>query len=417
MTDFYLQNPPMQPKAEVADYVEQNGILVPRRFESLREGRKAVGNVLFRSEHPQDYAGISDLFNGKSINDEEVQKCKKDYEEYGDEGYSCMGNTEGEKINAKIRKLISETNGMEGEEELRELLFQEEIQNPKYYAELLGLDLEDVKSGLSYSVWEKIDGFNRTICGDSNIKGRYHIYSKRVTKKDKPDTSFVDYNYFFNHTTYDNGKLTQSGYDLTEDLEGGLEDLIRFYEQVRNLPNFDTNHCPILEVQTLDDGTNYFLQYHRGRDFEESTFILDREKEVNEIEVEFVRGATNPEGIEVNSTIYRPNFSSLPVEEGAFDMSYRAPVYTELMLREERSPFQFIDRGFQHIGVRCFDHMSKSLLLKPQISVVFKEDLEEVIGINDFMPLWEQTKKTNKPTTAKLKLVSDGRKAYIKYLG
>jgi hypothetical protein len=35
--DYYLVNPPQKPKAEIAKYVESYGILVPKRFDSLKE--------------------------------------------------------------------------------------------------------------------------------------------------------------------------------------------------------------------------------------------------------------------------------------------------------------------------------------------------------------------------------------------
>ena len=64
--DYYLQNPEAlegQPKKTIADYVEQNGILVPRRFDSLSEARKSHKRILLRSEHLQEYDGISGLLD------------------------------------------------------------------------------------------------------------------------------------------------------------------------------------------------------------------------------------------------------------------------------------------------------------------------------------------------------------------
>ena len=64
MTDHYINNPEElkgQPKRTIADYVEQNGILVPKRFDSLAEARRFDGEVLLRSEHTQDYDGASGM--------------------------------------------------------------------------------------------------------------------------------------------------------------------------------------------------------------------------------------------------------------------------------------------------------------------------------------------------------------------
>ncbi|HUD44957.1 MAG TPA: hypothetical protein VMR41_05410 [Patescibacteria group bacterium] len=32
--DYYLLNPPGQPKHDIADYIEGNGVLVPRRYDT-----------------------------------------------------------------------------------------------------------------------------------------------------------------------------------------------------------------------------------------------------------------------------------------------------------------------------------------------------------------------------------------------
>ena len=56
--DYYIANPSAlcgQPKRMIAEYVEQKGILVPRRFESLEKARLSEGEVLARSEHVHEY--------------------------------------------------------------------------------------------------------------------------------------------------------------------------------------------------------------------------------------------------------------------------------------------------------------------------------------------------------------------------
>lgn len=57
IVDYYLEDRARlegQPKRAIADYVEQNGIMVPRRFGSLQEARASGKEVLLRSEHQQD---------------------------------------------------------------------------------------------------------------------------------------------------------------------------------------------------------------------------------------------------------------------------------------------------------------------------------------------------------------------------
>ena len=70
--DYYEADPrrlQRTPKKTIADYVEQNGILVPRRFTSLREARASGVFTIARSEHEQDYAGVSGIFESLRLED------------------------------------------------------------------------------------------------------------------------------------------------------------------------------------------------------------------------------------------------------------------------------------------------------------------------------------------------------------
>ena len=58
----------------------------------------------------------------------------------------------------------------------------------------------------------------------------------------------------------------------------------------------------MIEVQTVND-TNYFLQYHRTRDFRPTTFTLERTAETGETEALLVRGSTPEEGIVCDVTV------------------------------------------------------------------------------------------------------------------
>ena len=64
MIDYYLEDTTRlngQPKRTISDYVESQGVLVPRRFATLEEARRSRVKVIARSEHEQDYDGVSDL--------------------------------------------------------------------------------------------------------------------------------------------------------------------------------------------------------------------------------------------------------------------------------------------------------------------------------------------------------------------
>ena len=62
--DYYLEDPNRlkgQPKKTIGDYVEQNGILVPNRFNSLKEAKKSGKKIFLRSERSQDYWGLQEF--------------------------------------------------------------------------------------------------------------------------------------------------------------------------------------------------------------------------------------------------------------------------------------------------------------------------------------------------------------------
>ena len=82
---------------------------------------------------------------------------------------------------------------------------------------------------------------------------------------------------------------------ITSEMKESLDDVIELYETIRNIQKFDPNHCPIVEFQTDKYKNNYFLQYHRTRQMEHTTFILDRDLQEDEFEAVYVRGATPPE--------------------------------------------------------------------------------------------------------------------------
>ncbi len=70
--DAYVQNPQLlngKPKETVASYVEQNGILVPRRFCSLEEAVQSGKPFIVRSEHQDEYSGPSGLLSSVIVDE------------------------------------------------------------------------------------------------------------------------------------------------------------------------------------------------------------------------------------------------------------------------------------------------------------------------------------------------------------
>ena len=383
MKDYYLKNLNElrgQPKRTIADYVESQGILVPRRFDSLKEGRKSHKAILLRSEHPQEYGGVSGMLDSFQLSSPFVNVKRSNNVEEAKQGY------------------------LKGEEESHGTpVF-------KQYCNFLSLDAENFKDQVSFSIWEKLKGYNRTVVADSAIKGRYHI----MTFEDGG-------NHLHNYCIFESGNLREHVHEsglLTSQLVQELPELVKDYERVRNLDNFDQNHCPIMEFQTVN-GRNFFLQYHRGRDFKESTFKLDRKPKKGEVEMQFVRGATSKEGIKCKTTLYyftgdKERWSLPSSEEGSFDLHYNS-MLTELMVRK---------RKFQFIGTNANDglnwtlkkfvvnHNNRSKLFKPEVSVI--GSVNSVIPDSEIDEKLDKMIHEKKDSNIDLHIISDGNKAYVK---
>jgi hypothetical protein len=278
--DWYLEDRKRlegQPKRAIVDYVESQGILVPRRFDSLKEARRSKRPILIRSEHHLEYDKISGLLDTFPL--------------------GWIRAIKGEKT---LKKVVAK-NFYKGDKKYFHSKILLEI-----YGSLTKTNPDDLWDQLSFSFWEKLGGVNRTIVADSSIKGRYHIQeSFSAKRKNLTDPKPWSYNNFI----VENRKVVL---EMVREYKfkpiGELDELIAFYERIRNLPRFDKNNCPLIEVQNVD-GKNYFLQYRRGRDFDPVDFEIDRPPINREVEALFVRGHTPKEGYTGNITVRYPTES------------------------------------------------------------------------------------------------------------
>lgn len=366
MGDYYTENPEElkdQPKKTIADYVEENRILVPRRFKSLRKAKKSGLHIIIRSEHPQDYDGASGLLWSPDLNEDLKSKNEK-----------------------KIKKEVVET-------------AQPRISE---YCSLLNISEKKFINEISFSYWEIIEGYNRAVIADSAIKGKYHIICEGVSPA--------------NYTIFDNGKINSFCNKLPSELEEDLPKIIELYEEIRNLDKFDSNHCPIMEFQSsIDNGKvrNFFLQYHRTRDFEPSDFVIERGPEKNEVKSRVVRGKTPPEGINVKAILVY-GFESLDCynnwklseqEDARMTYTHNRP-FSEIMSR--RRKVNLIDyKSLKHI----LTHFLKSTLFKPELSII---NSKELYTQEEYSLMLKNARETKTNQTIDFHVISDGRKAYIK---
>ncbi len=373
MVDYYIENKSRlkeQPKRTISDYVEQQGILVPRRFNSPIEAKNSGIPILCRSEHLQEYDGVSGLL--RSIP-------------------------------------LTEFPDLSEKELWQFLLDQRRIgfYSSKNYCSLMGLDLEQFLGGISYSYWENLGGVNRTVIADSSIKGRYHIMSSAE--------ELFNYVIIRDDQLNFNGGIEDPNFSL-----GELQKLVAAYEKVRNLDHFEPQHCPTMEFQSVD-GKNYFLQYHRTRDFKERSFRLERPLEEGEVQASLVRGATIPEGFKVKTTTH---YAALPrgswhwsipeLEEGSFDV-HANNVFTEIMSRQRK--LQILITGSLDIesGSIAAGHTRRSKFFKPEVSLIVQElNLQKLISMEEWEDLSNHTKQSGQNQHITLQVISDGEKAYLK---
>lgn len=375
--DYYLQDPSRlngQPKAEIGNYVKANGILVPKFSVTLRGAALFRGRVIARSECVQDYDGASGLANSPILS--------------GVESFS----NENEFKQALLK--------MDQEELQYNLKFSNMSASCKIldYCRFLGLNKDEFLQGLSFSYWEYVYGLNRIVTADSAIASRYHV----ITRSSKRA----------NYSIVDNGEIIDYGekfgkQPLPPDLSQALNGLIATYEKIRNLERFDPNHCPIMEFVT-SEGKDYFLQYHRGRDFSPVEFVLDRPARAGEFEASFVRGATNSRqvklSVQVRDTLNESEECSM------FLKKHESNVLDELMTR--RRGVQFIEGGMEDVIDRLsrLGHMSHSLLFKPAITL--SVDLFKLLKPEEYA-IASKDYGRDFYTDATFSVVSDGRKSYI----
>jgi len=273
-TDYWLspESNLKMPKKEIGDYVESQGFLVPRRFNSLAEALEFVsqgGEIIIRSEHPEEYNGPSGLTFSHVITPESTLENGKLLNRFQHIDLD-------QEIPLSHSRCAWTAGAAPGYIETKELIIAKSLftdpditmQRIKtwacghhdilQYAQLTKRSIEELAEGLTYSFWEHLPGTNATLVADTSIESRYHLlaYEQRYQE----------------WHVIENGKSILGTANL---LHPEIQKtLITYYEAVRNLPMFDQNHCPIMEFQ-VNNNKIWFLQYHRTRDFEKPKSVLD----------------------------------------------------------------------------------------------------------------------------------------------
>ncbi|MCK5449723.1 hypothetical protein KAI32_02560 [Candidatus Pacearchaeota archaeon] len=360
MADRFIENRDLleeQPKRVIANYVKQSGLLVPKIFGSLEEAVQDGRRIFVRSEHPQDYDGISNLFYSGV---------------YGEIPALC-----GCALDIKRTDY--------------ELLRKHMLLLPHNRINNFRRDegkVQELKDGVSYSFWEFLEGGqNRTIIADSSVRGRYHIFTNLPRG-------------YSQWTIFEDGKIIFGEQKADSDLKQNFPCQIEFYETVRNLDAFNPNHCPSIEYQSMGKD-NFFLQYFRTNDFQEADFVLDRDLEDGEVKADWVRGVTPKGGIQ--RRIYFPQMGG----------TYLIDKKTKTRLAHFPSSQKGLERYLYPTHERVTEIFKPTIYVCRRIDELYTNEELKILFLksDNFDDLNEEQMKFEPPT---LRFISDGRTAYIK---
>lgn len=373
--DDFLNNPPDQPKLTVGEYVESSGLLVPARYATIREGLDSSTGAIIRSEHPLEYAGPSDMLTSFELRPNDQGEIAGTLS-----GEDIFNYSLGTGMSASDHKRVAESYGYSWEE---------------YY----------VKIG--FSTWSIVNGINRAMFADPSIPGRYYVSSIGV-RADIPDqrgraTAFH---------VLDAGEQTTSYYSNGFDEElpaayGDAQELIDFYETVRSLGRFDPKHCPIIEFQSSIDGaTQWFLQYHRGRDaVEQPVFTI--EDEIKGIKMKYVMGSTAVSGADLEVAV-------------GFADGRRLTYYTEMKKAELIArlgvPVMLIeaDMADDLFYTGTYAHGSRSLWSKPPLTLFNETSERDIAGMFGNNVHTREVLQGIELMFANLHVTSDGKQAFVR---
>lgn len=395
--DYFLAYPPLQPKQQIADFVASKGILVPPRFDTLADALTSNKSFIVRSEHPQDYAGSSGVLNSVFIRPQD-----------------CLGNDAYEPLPSNLNRYYTyRTVDMMRVVDEIDFLPQQEFEakltnlssdEVALHCRLTGMDVAEFSKDISYSYWEGLGGTNHAMVVDNTVEGRYHLFTD-VYGPERGVMFLESHGY----QVFENGQVVHRGGSKKFQPEkvSPIVALIEFYESIRSLDKFDTNHCPVIEFQSVDDKL-FFLQYHRTQDRRPTNFTLTRDLMDGEIPALFVRGATPPEGLELQLAIhYSTNQPDKRMPSG-IDWNSN-PVFTEALIRQRRLQLLAF-HNLRHLLTADPGHLQRSQLFKPEVSMVIPyEDWGRSIKRDE-----KYDRVTNPIPNVNIHVVSDGRQGYIR---
>lgn len=425
-------------KAEPADYVESAGFLVPRRFKTFEDALRVVragGSIMLRSEHRDEYDGPSGLLESYQISPDAIE-----FGQYLSSNYGHGINLDDEVHASAGRGFSDGGSPLPGYGDVTSMVLGEALDvDPvvtlerlkglqSYRVSLQGyLSLtrkmsDDFMDAMSYSYWEYIPGTNITVVADDALPSRYHVLASG---------QFVDQDN--TATRYHVGStLDEGGGTIRNPQEHMLSTVqarmvIKLYEAIRNLGRFNSNHCPIMEMQLGTDGRLYFLQYHKSRDFAAASHRLDpsdfRPQE-GWLRADAVRGALDESPATLEMALWYPNFYGsshygalqMPgLEDASADYHFNK-MLTEVLSRRRiayvaREPFSEI------LSDSAEGHLTRGQWFKPKVAVATNDDnLDRLFASHPEIrkTIIRAVYREGRMARAVIDLAADGHDAYIR---
>jgi hypothetical protein len=250
----------------------------------------------------------------------------------------------------------------------------------------------------SYSFWEYINGTNVAVVADTAVDDRYHVLAS--SPKQKGRLSYRGWQIANERGVSVAGKADDT--KLTSEMTARL---VHVYEQIRNLPRFASEHCPIMEFQLDDDNQIWFLQYLRTRDFQAATDSLnpsDFSQAEGWKQINCVRGAL-PVPASMKTTLWYPRHygtqqgivSSLPQSEDASTDWHWDLALTEIMSRRRRCYVSTSNRENIYDVLTLTDpHLPRSRWFKPLAAIACNDR-----GLRNLIP--EEIKKEVSRSTSR----------------
>jgi len=401
---YYDMHPPAQPKKEIGAYVGGTPLI----YDSFRDAWDSGQEFMMRDEHLRAFAGPSGLGRTLLVDTHKrsllAQMRDEPESKYGIGYRSLFGR------NPFIHQAIAQClAGKISPSEMEKKVFKWTGDKDRWeiYFEMMGYESEKELEKASYSYWEYIPGFNHTIVADSGIQHRWHLMTVNHTLKPQSLGS--------RPWEEPNGVIYSFPDPITDAIPESPGKLVEWYEEIRNKDRFNPQQCPIVEAQTsIDKGkiNRYFLQYHPTQLFKETNFSLKGHPSEDEIEAVFVRGATTlPEGLTMEVAIYENDNRKKFHAPASYDANCVGHHVSELALPEIRKLQILTADTVPNLidGILATNHVLLSKLFYPEISLVLPLSRE-------FHRKAFEARLNKNPLKCVIQVISDGRRAFVKFL-